>query len=229
MLPKILVAQRVKRLPALRETRIWSWDWEDPLEKEMATHSGTLAWKIPWKEKPVGYSLPGRKEADTTEWLQFWIFQFVVIYTVKGFGTISKAEVDFFFLELSCFLYDSTDIGNLISGSSAFSKTSLNVWKFIVHILLKPGLENFEHYSASLWDECNCAVVWTLFGTALLWAYKEICPKLSIKKAECQRIDAFELWCWRRLLRVPWTAKRSNQSILKGSVLNIHWKVRCWS
>ena len=116
----------------------------------------------------------------------------------------------------SCFFDDPTDAGNLISGSSAFSKTSLNIWKFMVHILLKPGLENFENYSASVWNECNCAVVWTFFGTALLWAYKEICPKLSIKKAECQRIDAFELWCWRRLLRVPWTARRSNQSILKG-------------
>ena len=69
--------------------------------------------------------------------------QFVVIYTVKGFGIIKKADVDVF-LELSCFLY----VGNLISGSSAFSKTSLNIWKFLVHVLLKPGLENFEHYFA---------------------------------------------------------------------------------
>ena len=71
--------------------------------------------------------------------------QFVVIHTVKGFGIVNKAEVDVF-LELSCFFDDPADIGNLISGSSAFSKTSLNIWKFTVHVLLKPGLENFEHY-----------------------------------------------------------------------------------
>ena len=75
--------------------------------------------------------------------------QFVVIYTVKGFGIVSKAEVDVF-LELSCFFDDPTDIGNLISGSSAFSKSSLNIWKFTVHVLLKPGLENFEHSFASM-------------------------------------------------------------------------------
>ena len=78
----------------------------------------------------------------------------------KGFGVISKAEV-YFFLEFPCFFYDPTDVGNLISDSSVFSKSSLNIWKFTVHILLKPGLENFEHYFASMWDECNCVVVWT--------------------------------------------------------------------
>jgi len=74
--------------------------------------------------------------------------QFIVIHTVKGFGIVNKAEVDVF-LELSCFSYDSTDVGNLISGSSAFSKSCLNIWKFLVHVLLKPGLENFEYYFAS--------------------------------------------------------------------------------
>ena len=76
--------------------------------------------------------------------------QFVVIHTVKGFGIANKAEVDVF-LELSCFFDDPTDVGNLISGSSGFSKSSLNIWKFMVHILLKPGLENFEHYFARSW------------------------------------------------------------------------------
>ena len=71
--------------------------------------------------------------------------QFAVIHTVKGFGIVSKAEIDVF-LELCCFFYDPTYVGNLISGSSAFSKSSLNNWKFSVHILLTPGLENFEHY-----------------------------------------------------------------------------------
>ena len=75
--------------------------------------------------------------------------QFVVTHTVKGFGIVNKAEVDVF-LELSCFLDDPVDVGNLISGSSAFSKSSLNIWKFTVHVLLKPSLENFEHYFASV-------------------------------------------------------------------------------
>ena len=75
--------------------------------------------------------------------------QFVVIHTVKGFGIVNKAEVDVF-LEFSCFFYDPMDAGNLISGSSAFSKSSLNIWKFPVHLLLKPGLENFEHYFTSV-------------------------------------------------------------------------------
>ena len=70
--------------------------------------------------------------------------QFIVIHTVRGFGIVNKAEIDVFFLELSCFFDDPADVGNLISGSSAFSKTSLNIWKLMVHELLKPGLENFE-------------------------------------------------------------------------------------
>ena len=71
--------------------------------------------------------------------------QFIVIHTVKGFGLVNKAEIDVF-LELSCFFDDPADVGNLISGSYAFSKTRLNIWKFTVHVLLKPGLEDFEHY-----------------------------------------------------------------------------------
>ena len=81
-----------------------------------------------------------------------------MICTVKGLGIVNKAEIDDF-LELSCFFDDPADVGSLISGSSAFSKTSLNIWKFSVHILLKSGLENFEHYFTSMRDECNCAVV----------------------------------------------------------------------
>ena len=75
--------------------------------------------------------------------------QFLVIHTVKGFGIVNTAEIDIF-LELCCFFDDPTDVGNLISGSSAFSKTSLNIWKFTVHVLLKPGLENFEHHFTSV-------------------------------------------------------------------------------
>ena len=101
--------------------------------------------------------------------------QFVVIHTVKGFGIVNKAEVDVF-LELSRFLDDPMDVCNLISGSAAFSKSSLNIWNFMVHILLKSGLENFEHYSASVWDECNCALVWVFFGIAFLWDCNENWP-----------------------------------------------------
>ena len=84
--------------------------------------------------------------------------QFIVVHTVKGFGIVNKEEIDVF-LELSCFLDDPVDVGNLISGSSAFSKTSLNISKFMVLVLLKLGLENFEHCFTSVWDECYCAVV----------------------------------------------------------------------
>ena len=91
--------------------------------------------------------------------------QFVIIHTVKGFGIVNKAEVDVF-LELSCFYDDPADVGNLISGSSAFTITSLNIWKFMVHVLLKPSFENFQHYFASMWDECNCVIVWAFFGTS---------------------------------------------------------------
>ena len=81
--------------------------------------------------------------------------QFFVIHTVKGFGTINKAEVDVF-LELCCFFDDPVDVGNLTSASSAFSKTSLNIWKFTVHILLRPGLENFKHYFTNVCCCCCC-------------------------------------------------------------------------
>ena len=83
------------------------------------------------------------------------IFQFVVTYTVKDLAY--KVEI-VVFLEFFCIFYDPTDIGNFILGSSAFSKSSLNIWNFMVHVLLKPGLENFEHYFASMWDESNCAL-----------------------------------------------------------------------
>ena len=93
----------------------------------------------------------------------------------KCFGIVNKAEIDAF-LELSYFSHDPADFGNLTSGSSIFSKTSLNIGKFMVHILLKPGLENFEHYFTSVWDECNCAVVLAFFGIAFLWDWNENWP-----------------------------------------------------
>ena len=84
--------------------------------------------------------------------------QFIVIHIVKGFGIVNKAEIDVP-LEFSCFFNDPADVDNLISGSSAFSKTSLNIWKFKVYILLKPGLENFRHHFPNVKDKCHCAVV----------------------------------------------------------------------
>ena len=99
--------------------------------------------------------------------------QFIVIHTVRGFGIVNKAEIDVF-LELSCFFHDPVDVDNLTSGSSAFSKTSLNIWKFMVHILLKPCLENFEHYFTSVWDEC----------TQNLWGGTIQCITASLNKFE---------------------------------------------
>ena len=95
-----------------------------------------------------------------------------------------------FFLELSCFFHNPADVGNLISGSSAFSKTSLNIRKFTVHVLLKHGLENFEHYFTSVWDECNCAVVWAFFGIGFLWDWNENWPFQS-----CGHCWVFQI-CW---------------------------------
>ena len=101
--------------------------------------------------------------------------QFVVIHIVKDFGIINKAEIDVF-LELSCFFYDLMDVDNLIYGPSAFLKSTLNTWKFTVHVLLKLGLDNFGHYFTSVWDEFNCAVVWASFGIASLWDWNENWP-----------------------------------------------------
>ena len=118
------------------------------------------------------------QEAGKAVWY-FHLFknfpQFVVIHKLKDFGLVNKAKVDVF-LELSFFSDDPMDVGNLISGSSAFSKSSLNIWKFTVHIFLKPGLEYFEHYFASVWDECNCVVVWAFFSIAFLWYGNENWP-----------------------------------------------------
>ena len=93
----------------------------------------------------------------------------------KEFSIAIEAEVDVF-LEFPCFLYDPMDVGNLIFGSSAFSKSNLYIWKFSVHVPLKPNLENIEHYFASIWNEYNYPVVWTFFGIAFCWDWNEIWP-----------------------------------------------------
>ena len=98
-----------------------------------------------------------------------------MIHTIKGFSIVSEAEVDVF-LELSCFLHDPTNVGNLIYGSSAFSKSSLYIWKFSIHVPLKPSLKDFEHNLTIMWSECNFTVVWTFFGIAFLWDWNENWP-----------------------------------------------------
>ena len=106
--------------------------------------------------------------------ISFRIFHSLLWSTQSVFGIVNKAEI--VFLELSCFFDNPVDVGYLISGSSAFSKTSLNIWKFMVHVLLKPGLENFKYHFTSMWDECNCVVVWAFFGIAFLWDWNENWP-----------------------------------------------------
>ena len=131
-------------------------------------------------------SWPAYKEAVQVVWYSHLLKnfpQFIVIHTVKDFGIVNKAEI-YVFMELSCFFHDPADVRNLISGSSVFSKTSLNIWKFTVHVLPKPGLETFEHYFTSVWDECNCAVVWAFFGIAFLWDWNENWPYQSLATAE---------------------------------------------
>ena len=116
------------------------------------------------------------QEADKVVWY-FLLFQnfpqFVVIHPVNGFSLVNEADV---FLEFCCFFSDPKDVGNLISGSFAFSESSLNVYKFSVHVLLKPNLGNFKHYFLSMWGDCNCAVVWAFFGITFLWDWNENWP-----------------------------------------------------
>ena len=149
--------------------------------------------KQSWKEItffmfPPGFLSPS---GSHSQWLSsWWATEYSLGWTVPEslhisealceptssfFGIVNKAEVDVF-PELSCFFDDSMYVGNLISGSSAFSETSLNIRKFAVPVLLKPVLENFEHYFTSMWNKCNCVVVWAFFGVAFLWDWSENWP-----------------------------------------------------
>ena len=125
--------------------------------------------------------------------------QFVVVHIVKGFGLVNNAEADVF-LELYCFFYHLTDVGNLISSSSAFSKSSLNIWKFSVHILWKSGLENSVHYLASVWDECNCVVILAFFGIGMKTDLFQSCGHCWVFQIcwhiECSTFTAssFRIW-----------------------------------
>ena len=141
--------------------------------------------------------------------------QFFVSHTVKGFSVVNEAKADIF-LEFFCFFYGPADVGNLISGSSAFSKSSLNIWKFLVHILLKPSLKNFERCLARMCNECNCGVVWIFFGIALLWDWNEnwpfpvLWPPLSI--ANCWRTEYAN--CWHLLMAKEYLPHRQAGSLV---------------
>ena len=130
--------------------------------------------------------------------------------------TITQADV---FLELSCFFDDPADVGSLISGSSDFSKTSLNIRKFTVHVLLKPGLENFEHYFTSMWNECNCAVVWAFFGIAFLWDWNEnwpfpvLWPLLSFPNLLAYCVQHFHSIIFQDLKQLHWNSITSTSFV----------------
>ena len=146
-----------------------------------------------------------------------------MIHIVKCFSLINEAEVDVFFLEWSCFCYGPTDVGNLISGSSAFSKVWLCIWKFSVHIVLNPSLKDFDHNLASIWNECDCVVVWTFFGIALLWDWNEnwhfpvLWPLLSFLNL---------LTYWSEMRKILWTLKKSlNWLFLFRNMINLYTKL----
>ena len=120
--------------------------------------------------------------------------QFVMIHKVKGFSVVDETEVDVF-LDFPCFLYDPANAGNLISGSSSFSKPNLDVWKFLVRIMLKPSMHDFKHDLTSIGDACNCLMVWTFFSTVLLgnwdkdWPFPVLWLLLSLP---------YLLTCWKQ-------------------------------
>ena len=129
----------------------------------------------------------------------------------KGFGIANKAEIDVF-LELSCFFDDPAGVGNLISGSSAFSETSLNMWKLMAHVLLKPGLENFEHYFTCVWDKYNCAVVWAFlallfFGIGMKTDLFQACGHCWVFQicwhTECSTLTASSFRIWNSSTGIP--------------------------
>ena len=123
----------------------------------------------------------------------------------------------------SCFFDDPIDVGNLIFGSSAFSKTSLNIWNFMVHVLLKSGLENFEHYFTSMWDECNCAVVWAFFGIAFLWDLNEnwpfpvLWPLLSFPNLLAYWVQHFHSIIFHDLKQLNWNCITSTYWVLQAA------------
>ena len=142
----------------------------------------------------------------TTNLEQIWNLE--QIYTVKGFGTINKAEIDVF-LVLSFFFDDRVDVGSLKSGSSALYKTSLNIWKFSVHVLLKPSLKDFKHNLAGMWNECSCMVIWTFFGIGMKIDLFQSCghccfPNLLAQWMQRLTASSFKIWnSWSGILSPP--------------------------
>ena len=156
------------------------------------------------------------QEAGQVVWYSHLLKNFPACCIHTVFAIFNKAEIDIF-LELSCFFNDPADVGNLISGSSAFSKTSLNIWNFTVHILLKPDLENFEHYFASLWNDCNCAVVWAFFGIAFLrgwnknWPFLVLWPLLSFPNLLAYWVQHFHSIIFQDLKELNWNSITSTR------------------
>ena len=130
--------------------------------------------------------------------------QFVVIHIVKGFSIVNKVVVDVF-LEFPCFFYDPVDVGNLISGSSAFSKSSQHIWKFSVYVLLKPGLEDFQHYLASMWNECNLPLPFFGIGmkTDLFHSYGHCWAFPICWHIECSTFTASSFRIWNSSTGIP--------------------------
>ena len=156
----------VKNQPAMRRPGFDPWVGKIPWRRARQPISVFLLGEFPWTEEPGGLQSMGLWRVGHD-----WVTKHTA-HTVKGFHVVNEAEIDVF-LEFPCFSYDPADVGNLISGSSAFSESSLYIWKFLIHILQKPSLKDFEHNLTSMWNEHNCMVVWTFFGIALLWDWNE--------------------------------------------------------
>ena len=143
----------------------------------------------------------------------------------------------------SCFFHDPADVGNLFSGSSAFSKTSLNIWKFMIHTLLKPGLENFEHYFTSMWGGCNCAVVWAFFGIGMKLTFSspvamaELSKFADILNAALLQPHSLGILNSSAGISSPPLALFSSRSIslvsrtrtIRGSLMKLHTSTHCYS
>ena len=146
-----------------------------------------------------------------------------MIHRVKGFDIINKVEIDVL-LELSCFFDNPVDVGTMISGSSAFSKSILNIWKFLVHILLKPSLKDFEHYLASMWNEQDSAVVWAFFGIALGLEWK-LTYSSSVATAKFSKLTASSFRILNSSAGIPWTPLALFVVILPNAHLTLHTRM----
>ena len=176
------------------------------------------------------------QETDKVVWYSHLLKnfpQFVLIHTVKGFGVVNEREVDVF-LEFSHFSYGPMDVGNLISGSSAFSKSSLYIWKFSVHILLKLSLKDFKHNLDSMWDECNCAVVWghclslglewklTFSSSVASWVF-QICWRI-----ECNTLTASTFRIWNSPAGIPLSLLTLFVVMLPKANFTSHSRISGW-